>query len=105
MTKEQSHSSTEEDLNEKKDTINLNVNQLYDGTTTPSASDNSDPEAQEGTLSHHILKNGQQVLVTWAPEEESAIVRKLDFLFLPIFSVRLPNIPFSVIHFATNLPS
>ncbi|KAL3435301.1 major facilitator superfamily domain-containing protein [Aspergillus tetrazonus] len=38
-------------------------------------------------LSQRIDKNGQEVLITWMPAEDARIVRKLDFLFLPIFSL------------------
>ncbi|KAL4774444.1 hypothetical protein BDW60DRAFT_205019 [Aspergillus nidulans var. acristatus] len=41
-------------------------------------------EAQDSMLSQRIIKNGQQVLITWKPAEEARIVRKLDFLALPI---------------------
>ncbi|KAL4815662.1 hypothetical protein BDW67DRAFT_185664 [Aspergillus spinulosporus] len=44
-------------------------------------------EAQDGILSQSILKNGEQVLISWRLAEEARIVRKLDFLFLPIFSL------------------
>ncbi|KAJ5781159.1 Major facilitator superfamily domain general substrate transporter [Penicillium paradoxum] len=81
----QSHSTAEESLDNEKTSIDLNVHQLNSGTNTPSIN-KSDLEEQ-GTLSHPISKNGQQILVTWTPEEEAAIVRKIDFLFLPIFSL------------------
>lgn len=35
----------------------------------------------------HIVRNGQQVLVSWTKEEEKRVVRKADYLFLPIFAV------------------
>ncbi|KAL4762596.1 major facilitator superfamily domain-containing protein [Aspergillus foveolatus] len=38
-------------------------------------------------LSQHIDKNGQQFFITCRPAEDARIVRKLDFLFLPIFSL------------------
>ncbi|KAI1390999.1 MFS general substrate transporter [Hypoxylon trugodes] len=34
-----------------------------------------------------IEKNGQQVLVSWTKEEEKRVVRKADWLFLPIFAL------------------
>ncbi|KAJ5496516.1 Major facilitator superfamily domain general substrate transporter [Penicillium fimorum] len=87
MTEEQPYSPAKERFDEKKGSINLNVHHLSDGTCTPSDSDKPDPEAQRDTLSHLLVKNGERVLVTWTLEEESVIVRKLDFLFLPIFSL------------------
>ncbi|XDG02212.1 hypothetical protein ABKA04_001827 [Annulohypoxylon sp. FPYF3050] len=35
----------------------------------------------------HIVRNGQQVLVSWTKEEEKRVVRKADYLFLPIFAL------------------
>jgi hypothetical protein len=69
-----------------KSAVDLKVDQVHSGTSTPPDSELNDAEA-DGTLSQHILKNGEQVLVTWGKEEEARIVRKVDFLFLPIFSV------------------
>jgi hypothetical protein len=73
-----------------KSAVDLKVDQLHSGTITPADSERNDAEA-DGTLSQHIFKNGEQVLVTWRKEEEARIVRKVDFLFLPIFSVRLTS--------------
>ncbi|KAJ0420811.1 major facilitator superfamily domain-containing protein [Aspergillus carlsbadensis] len=69
-----------------KNAVDLKVDQLPSGSSTPPDSERSDLE-QDGTLSQHILKNGEQVFVTWRKEEEARIVRKVDFLFLPIFSL------------------
>ncbi|CAI7581248.1 unnamed protein product [Penicillium crustosum] len=87
MVEDKPHFPAKESFDDKKTPVNLRVHQVYNGTTTPSESDNPDQEAQQDTLSHHILKGGHQVLVTWTIDEESVIVRKLDFLFLPIFSL------------------
>ncbi|OQE10556.1 hypothetical protein PENVUL_c004G00909 [Penicillium vulpinum] len=87
MAEEQRHSPAEDRFDEKQNSVNLNVQRLDNGTNTPSDIEKLDPEAPQDTLSHLIVKNGHQVLVTWTLEEESAIVRKLDFLFLPIFSL------------------
>ncbi|KAL4740440.1 hypothetical protein BDV11DRAFT_169055 [Aspergillus similis] len=46
----------------------------------------SPEEAQDGIRSQSIVKNGQ-VLITWRPVEVARIVRKLDFLFRPIFAL------------------
>lgn len=97
MVEDKPHFPSKESFDEKETPVNLHTHQVYNDTTAPSESDNSDPEAQQGTLSHPILKNGHQVLVTWKKDEESSIVRKLDFLFLPIFSVSLPAILISCI--------
>lgn len=52
----------------------------------------SDPESHESTPSdgpfHQIIqKDGKDFLVSWTKEEETRVVRKADWLFLPIFSV------------------
>lgn len=92
MVEDKPHLPAKEPFDEKETPVDLHVHQVYNDTTSPLESDNPDPEAQQGTVSHSILKNGHQVLVTWTLDEESVIVRKLDFLFLPIFSVSLPTI-------------
>ncbi len=38
-----------------------------------------------------ILKRGDEWLVTWTKDEERRVVRKADFLFLPIFTVSVSN--------------
>ncbi|CEL02569.1 hypothetical protein ASPCAL03737 [Aspergillus calidoustus] len=70
-----------------KSAVDFKVDPLPSGTSTPPDSERSDEEQENGTLTQHILKNGEQVLVTWRKEEEARIVRKVDFLFLPIFSL------------------
>jgi hypothetical protein len=70
-----------------KSAVDFKVDPLPSGTSTPPDSERSDEEQENGTLTQHILKNGEQVLVTWRKEEEARIVRKVDFLFLPVFSV------------------
>ncbi|KAJ5491996.1 Major facilitator superfamily domain general substrate transporter [Penicillium expansum] len=87
MTEEQPRLPGKEYSDGKERPINLSIHQFYDGTTTPSDIHKPDPEGQPGILSYPIVKNGHQILVTWTPQEESVIVRKLDFLFLPIFSL------------------
>lgn len=48
----------------------------------------SDTESGDGAYYHqHIERNGQRVLVSWTKEEERRVVRKADWLFLPIFAV------------------
>ncbi|KAJ5869501.1 hypothetical protein N7455_004442 [Penicillium solitum] len=87
MVEDKPHLPAKEPFDEKETPVDLHVHQVYNDTTSPLESDNPDPEAQQGTVSHSILKNGHQVLVTWTLDEESVIVRKLDFLFLPMFSL------------------
>ena len=59
----------------------------HDGSETPS----EDLEnLQSGVFHQCIQKNGQNFLVTWTKDEERKIVRKADFLFLPIFAVSPP---------------
>lgn len=45
--------------------------------------------SSDGVFHQIIVKDGKDVLVTWTIEEESRVVRKADFLFLPIFAVRM----------------
>ncbi|KAI2463426.1 MFS general substrate transporter [Annulohypoxylon bovei var. microspora] len=50
--------------------------------------DESDNSADSLYYYHqHILRNGQQVLVSWTKNEERRDVRKADYLFLPIFAL------------------
>ncbi|KOS46783.1 hypothetical protein ACN38_g2223 [Penicillium nordicum] len=86
------HLPAKQSFDEKETPVDLHVHQVDNGPVAPSESDNPDSETQQGTLSHPILKNGHEVLVTWTLDEESVIIRKLDFLLLPIFSVGLPAI-------------
>ncbi|OTA94856.1 hypothetical protein M434DRAFT_10376 [Hypoxylon sp. CO27-5] len=56
-----------------------------EGLSTP-----SDGESSSGdSVYHHqhIERNGQRVLVSWTKEEEKRVVRKADYLFLPIFAL------------------
>lgn len=86
MSKEHGHTPVNGVSDESKGTVDLNVEPLDSDTNTPADANRVDPEAGE-TLSHSILKNGDQVRITWTLEEEARIVRKLDILFLPIFAV------------------
>ncbi len=53
-----------------------------------SLKDNRNPEGPEdGIFRQVITKNGEEVLVTWTKEEQAKVVRKADFLFLPLFAV------------------
>lgn len=49
----------------------------------------STPESSNsgGVLSQEITKDGKHLLVTWTKDEERRIVRKVDFILLPLFSV------------------
>lgn len=44
-------------------------------------------QLQDDHFSQHIEKDGVEILVTWTREEEKKVVRKADFLFLPLFTV------------------
>lgn len=52
---------------------------------SPSETESSD--VGDGIFRQHIDKDGKQVLVVWSKDEEARVVRKADFLFLPLFSV------------------
>ncbi len=43
----------------------------------------------DGLFHKVIVKNGEDVLVSWTREEQARVVRKADFLFLPLFAVRI----------------
>ena len=61
---------------------------VKDGFTTPE--EKQDLEAhKDGQLRAYIDKHGEKVLVTWTHAEQRKVVRKADFLFLPIFTVSL----------------
>ena len=64
----------------------------HDGSETPS-DDIENP--QNGVFHQYIEKNGREFLVTWTKEEEKRIVRKADFLFLPIFAVSNHGCPYA----------
>lgn len=50
-------------------------------------SDTESNDIGDGVFRQHIEKDGKQVLVVWSQSEEARVVRKADFLFLPLFSV------------------
>lgn len=41
----------------------------------------------DGLFHQVIVKDGEEVLVSWTREEQARVVRKADFLFLPLFAV------------------
>ena len=46
------------------------------------------PESpHDGIFQQKIIRDSSEVLVRWTKEEEARVVRKADWLFLPIFSV------------------
>src|SRR5690349_8709655 len=66
------------------------------GTSSPRISDHlkqshiherdlEDPS--DGSLHQVITKEGKDILVSWTREEQARVVRKADFLFLPLFAV------------------
>lgn len=57
-------------------------------SSTSAGSDSQDEERNDHVFEQTILRNGQEVLVRWAKEEERVVVRKADFRFLPLFTVR-----------------
>ncbi|KAJ9144773.1 MFS general substrate transporter [Coniochaeta hoffmannii] len=55
---------------------------------TDSNSEKHDVESNEdGCFHQYIERNGKQVLVSWTKAEEARVVRKADFLFLPLFTL------------------
>lgn len=62
------------------------INVKDEGLATPSDGESGD---SSGTTYYHqhIERNGERVLVSWTKEEERRVVRKADYLFLPIFAV------------------
>ncbi len=56
------------------------------GTSSPRPSDLENPN--DGLFHQVIVKDGKEVLVSWTQEEQARVVRKADFLFLPLFAVR-----------------
>lgn len=64
------------------------VDAKEESLNTPS--DGESGSSEDNLYFHqHIERNGQQVLVSWTKEEERRVVRKADYLFLPIFAVRI----------------
>lgn len=62
------------------------VDAKEEGLNTPS--DGESGSSEDNLYFHqHIERNGQRVLVSWMKEEERRVVRKADYLFLPIFAV------------------
>ncbi|KAI8964039.1 MFS general substrate transporter [Daldinia sp. FL1419] len=62
------------------------VNAKEESLSTPSDGESGHLE-DDAYYHQHIERNGQQVLVSWTKEEERRIVRKADWLFLPIFAL------------------
>ncbi|OTA67453.1 MFS general substrate transporter [Hypoxylon sp. EC38] len=56
-----------------------------EGLSTPS--DGESGSGDNAYYHQHIERNGQRVLVSWTKEEERRVVRKADYLFLPIFAL------------------
>lgn len=64
------------------------INVKEEGHHVSRSNKSPDPEdPSDGLFHQHIDRDGQQVLVTWAKDEERRVVRKADFLFLPLFAV------------------
>jgi hypothetical protein len=59
-------------------------------TSAPSDGGERDPEYPNDVVFHQVIvKDGREVLVSWTPVEQARVVRKADFLFLPLFAVRI----------------
>jgi hypothetical protein len=57
-------------------------------STVSAGSDTQDVEGINDGLYHQVIKrDGMDVLVSWSKKEERKVVRKADFLFLPLFTV------------------
>lgn len=71
----------------------IHVTRSPGSTEISSGNGKNDPEGREDGLFHQIIdRDGEEVLVSWTKDEEERVVRKADFLFLPLFSVRMPHI-------------
>ncbi|KAL2864379.1 major facilitator superfamily domain-containing protein [Aspergillus lucknowensis] len=57
-----------------KSNVDIRVDPLHSGSSTPLDSEQNDVEQDDGPISQHILKNGERVLVTWRKEEEARIL-------------------------------
>lgn len=77
------------DDSEKTGGASLNVTSIPPNILeTPLNGEKDDLENfQDGLLRQSIEKEGREVVITWTKEEEARVVRKVDFLFLPLFSV------------------
>lgn len=54
---------------------------------TDSDSEKHDVETtDDGRFHQYIERDGKQVLVSWTKAEEARVVRKADFLLLPLFT-------------------
>lgn len=54
------------------------------------ASNHEKPDSENSldvVLHQYIEKNGSEVLISWTKEDEARVVRKADYIFLPIFAV------------------
>ncbi|KAL5408500.1 hypothetical protein PMIN03_006469 [Paraphaeosphaeria minitans] len=56
------------------------------GTLSENAERDSE-QYPDGLLHQVIERNGKEILVSWNEEEEAKVVRKADFLFLPLFTL------------------
>ena len=65
-------------------------NETISASGTLSESEERDVEEyQDGLLHQVITQDGKEIVVSWSKEEEAKVVRKADFLFLPLFTVRI----------------
>ncbi|KAK1764342.1 MFS general substrate transporter [Phialemonium atrogriseum] len=79
------HSPAATDTDDEKPAVAGNAVPITADVTPKSE---SDMESTDDGLRHqHIEKDGRQVLVSWTKDEEARVVRKADFLFLPLFAL------------------
>ena len=72
----------------------LKENHIPRSIPVPSDGDERDPGDPNDGLFHQVLiKDGKEFLVSWTRAEQARVVRKADFLFLPLFSVRIGREP------------
>ncbi|KAI1074120.1 MFS general substrate transporter [Whalleya microplaca] len=61
---------------------------VKEGLGSPSGHESRDSEdLQDGLYHQHIERDGERVLVSWTKAEERRVVRKADYLFLPVFAL------------------
>ena len=79
--------TTSEDVSK----ISSRVEEKQSDSTSDVEKQGSESEPNDGTFHQLISRKGEQVVVSWTKEEERKVVRKADFLFLPLFTVRTPT--------------
>lgn len=68
----------------------LKESHITERAIAPTNGGERDPEdPNDGSFHQVIVKDGTEVLVSWTRAEQTRVVRKADFLFLPLFAVRI----------------